>query len=124
MSTNGENWLGAPSSEDYDSDTDRRTNSVIKETSTNNTWRPLQLLNLYRLLISGGFCVLLITESNHSLFNEINSAPLVIISICYLILSLCYVVTIVKQSPSFNTQVTLHIITDIIAITLLAHYSW
>ena len=129
MNTQGNNWpdISTPSdnSDNYGG-RDRRqaskNSATPREHAANNTWRPLQLLNLYRLLISGGLCTLLVTESRHSLFNEINSAPLVIISICYLICSLFYVVTISSQTPSFNKQVALHVVTDIIAITLLAHY--
>ncbi|NOX26799.1 MAG: HAMP domain-containing histidine kinase [Gammaproteobacteria bacterium] len=126
MSIKGNHWPGVntpnDSSDDY-AGVDRRNTNEYSNSNGANTWRPLQLLNFYRLLISGGFCVLLLTEGRHSLFNEVNSAPLVLISVSYLIFSLLYFWTIAQRKPNFYRQVTLHIVTDIIAITMLANYS-
>ncbi len=123
MSTNGNHWPCIDSPIDYSGPDRRHAQSRGGQDSSNNTWRPLQLLNLYRLLISGGLSALFFAESYHSLFNGINPAPLVVISFGYLLCSLCYVITIKYKKPRFSRQVSLHIVTDIIAITLLAHFA-
>ena len=103
---------------------DRRENGRLDILDKNrNTWRPLLLLNLYRLLISSSFFVLVIAENYHSVFQEVNTAPLIIISASYLLLCLAFFQSILRKIPAFHFQVLIHIVTDIAAICLFAHFS-
>jgi len=123
MSTEANNWPNTNTPPNYHGAERRSSGAPSQADTANNTWRPLQLLNLYRLLISGGLCVLLATTNHHDLFNDINLLPLGIISLGYLVCSVFYASTISLRKPKFSQQVSIHIITDVIAITLLAHFS-
>jgi len=122
MSTKATNWPNTNTPPNYSGSDRRQAGATSRQDDTSNTWRPLQLFNFYRLLISNSLCVLLLTENYHNLFGDINSTPIAVISICYLIFSLFYLWTVSTQTPHFNTQISLHVITDIIAITLLGHF--
>ncbi len=122
MSTKANYWPRTNTPSNYSGPDRRQADTASGQDNASNTWRPLQLFNFYRLAISSSLCALLITENHHNLFSDINSAPLVVISVCYLVFSLFYLRTIATQTPGFNKQVTLHVVTDIIAITLLAHF--
>ena len=102
---------------------ENRRQSDKPHSQANNTWRPLQLLNLYRLLISGGYLALLVAENTHNIFSDVNTAPLVVISTLYLVLTLLFTYSIQQKKPLFELQLLAQIFTDIIAITLLAHFS-
>lgn len=102
---------------------ENRRQSDKPHSQANNTWRPLQLLNLYRLLISGGYLALLVAENTHNIFNDVNTAPLVVISALYLVLTLLFTYSIQQKKPLFELQLLAQIFTDIIAITILAHFS-
>ncbi|MBL4851435.1 MAG: ATPase [Gammaproteobacteria bacterium] len=122
MSTKANYWPNTNTPPSYSGSDRRQAGAASHQDDTSNTWRPLQLFNFYRLLISSSLCVLLLTENYHDLFGNINSTPIAVISICYLIFSLFYLWTVSTQTPYFNTQISLHVITDIIAITLLGHF--
>lgn len=91
--------------------------------ASQQTWRPLQLLNYYRLTLSSIIALLTISHvdlkplggHNYSLFKAI---ALVYFGVCIL-----NYFTIKKRQPAFHIQVYSHIIIDITAITLLMHAS-
>lgn len=124
MNTKANTWQRENTAADYNGK--ERRNSTFapgSKNATDNTWRPLQLLNLYRLLISGGFFALLLAERQHNIFNDVNTAPLIVTSFVYLACAIVFARNILRHKPRFDSQVVLHIVTDVVAITLLAHFS-
>ncbi len=85
------------------------------------TWRPLRLFNVYRLLISGalfiyaltGFDPKQIAHHDYFLFN--------LTATTYLASCIFNFVTIQRRRPEFTVQVYFQVIVDIIAITLFMH---
>lgn len=86
-------------------------------------WKPLALLNLYRLLISGlfsglfysGFLLPPLASHNPVLFYSV--------SLLYFAAAIVFILLIGNRWPRFNIQVYGQIIIDIVAITLLMHAS-
>jgi len=86
-------------------------------------WKPLALLNLYRLLISGLFVALFF--SGH-LFSPLASHDPVLFlgtALLYLAAAIVFVFMISSRWPRFDVQVYLQISTDILATMLLMHAS-
>ncbi len=94
-----------------------------RATSSTNSWRPLRLLNGYRLLIAALFNALYYT---HHLFSPLGaSAPRLFgaVSTIYLLACLVSVGLNVWQRPGFHLQVFFLVLVDTLAITLLMHSS-
>ena len=92
-------------------------------TNPAHTWRPLRLFNLYRLLLSGLFVVLVFSDVSIKPIGEYNPPLFNSVTILYLLFAITTCFTIGKRTPQFTTQVHIQTITDIIAITLLMHAS-
>ncbi len=86
-------------------------------------WKPLALLNLYRLLISGLFTVLFFSDSLFSPLASHNPLLFVATTLVYFTAAIVFIVLISNRWPRFDIQVYLQIGTDIIATTLLMHAS-
>ena len=86
-------------------------------------WRPLHLLNLYRLFISGIFVSLVFTNIELTPFGMMLPELFQFISFAYLTASFINGVTIRWHWPALWLQTHLHIIIDICAIILLMHAS-
>ncbi|MFQ5470498.1 MAG: ATP-binding protein [Gammaproteobacteria bacterium] len=94
-----------------------------EEISALQTWKPLQFLNLYRLLLAGLIATLCATQLLPKPLGEFNQPLFFGVSFLYLAFSIVNILTIRWQNPSFNSQVYAHIFVDILAITLLMHAS-
>lgn len=123
MNSKAKAWLEENNTSAYQGDDRRRPDTSNSKIANNNTWRPLQLLNLYRLLISGGYFALLLAENEHNIFSNVNTAPLLVIGITYLFSALVFAYALHIKKTAFELQLLAQIITDIAAITLLAHFS-
>ncbi|MCU7835747.1 MAG: hypothetical protein KZQ83_10930 [gamma proteobacterium symbiont of Taylorina sp.] len=86
-------------------------------------WRPLHLLNLYRLLISGIFSSLIFADIQLNPFGMMEPELFQIISFAYLTASFLNGITIRWHWPNLWLQTHLHIIIDITAIILIMHTS-
>ena len=87
------------------------------------TWRPLWLFNLYRLVLSGFFTVLAFSDLNIKPIGEYNTPLLYVTSVVYLLLAIGACFTIHWRTPRFTRQVYSQTVIDIVAITLLMHAS-
>lgn len=99
-----------------------RSNPLLSESDA-YTWGPLNFLNLYRLLISGLFVTFYFTGNPFQQLASHNSNLFYITSALYLITALMFGLMIRLHKPDFNLQIHLHIISDIIFVTLLMHAS-
>jgi two-component system sensor histidine kinase PilS (NtrC family) len=86
-------------------------------------WRPLDFLNLYRLLISGIFVALIFTQIQVKPFGISNPELFQIVSFGYLIASLLNGITIRWHWPALWFQSHIHIILDFCAILLVMYSS-
>ncbi len=91
--------------------------------SDTQIWKPLALLNLYRLLISGLFTVLF--YSGYLLPPLASHDPVLFygVALVYFAAAIVFILLISNRWPRFNIQVYLQIGTDILATTLLMHAS-
>ena len=87
------------------------------------TWRPLRLFNLYRLILSGLFVVLTLSDINFNPIGEYNAQLFSATAIIYLLINTVSSFTIRWRSPGFTTQVYSQALIDIFALTLLMHAS-
>ncbi len=87
------------------------------------SWRPLHLLNLYRLLISGIFVVIIFSNTQISPFGSTHPELFQIASFAYLATSILNGITIRWRWPSLRLQTHTHIIFDFCAIILIMHAS-
>lgn len=87
------------------------------------TWKPLQVLNLYRLALAllfsglglGGLGPRFLGEQFPELFNWT--------SVAYLVFALGSALTISRRRPGFGTQVYLQVAADVAAVTIFMHAS-
>lgn len=87
------------------------------------TWRPLRLFNLYRMIMAGFFCIIAISDTQTSTFGEHLPLLFDIAAGSYLIITIANVFTIASRKPRFQTQVYIQVIIDILIITLLIYSS-
>jgi len=87
------------------------------------SWRPLHLLNLYRLLISGIFVALIFSNIQINPFGSSHPELFQIVSFGYLIASIIIGITIRWRWPALWLQTHTHIILDFCAIILIMHAS-
>ncbi|MDZ7802427.1 sensor histidine kinase [Thiohalophilus sp.] len=86
-------------------------------------WKPLALLNLYRLLISGLFTGLFYSDYLLPPLASHDPVLFYAVSLIYFALAIIFIVLISNRWPRFELQIYLQIGTDILATTLLMHAS-
>ena len=87
------------------------------------TWRPLRLLNFYRMTLSGLFVAVYLFGPAQDILGEQNPWLFEITSIAYLGFSFVYSYTIRLHLFPFQLQTSVQILTDIVVLTLLMHAS-
>ena len=87
------------------------------------TWKPLEFLNAYRFLISVFLVALIYTDSLFAPLGSSSPRLFLFTTLAYLVLSLVYAPLLRWHRPAFRVQVSLQLLTDIIATTLLMHAS-
>ncbi len=87
------------------------------------SWRPLHLLNLYRLLISGIFVAIIFSNMQIKPFGSTHTELFQIASFGYLIASVLNGITIRWRWPALRLQTHIHIILDFCVIILIMHAS-
>ncbi|WP_126453554.1 sensor histidine kinase [Sulfuriflexus mobilis] len=86
-------------------------------------WRPLHLLNLYRMVLAGLFLVLILNATNIAPLGEHNRALFHYTALVYLVFGILFSFAIQRQWLAYRIQVPLHFCIDLVAITLLMHAS-
>lgn len=92
-------------------------------TPAQQTWRPLRLFNLYRLLISGAFLINAMMDFSIQSIGQHDPTIFQLTAIAYFIVSVANVFTIYWRRPEFSIQVYFQVVVDCVAITLLLHAS-
>ncbi len=95
----------------------------VGASSREYTWRPLEFLNKYRLLIAVFFSLILIFDLQFPPLASHDPTLFFVVSLAYLFFAAVFVLLLRWQWPSFYTQIYLHISVDIIATVLLMHAS-
>ena len=103
--------------------TTSRVSPSAVETLYRQTWKPLNLLNLYRLFLAGLFSLVAITKIDLSPLGQQDHRLFLITSIAYLAFALLSAVTISRRKPNFPLQLYVQILVDIICIILLMYVS-
>lgn len=87
------------------------------------TWKPLEFLNAYRFLISVFLTALIYTDTLFAPLGSTSPRLFLFTTLGYLGLSLIYAPLLRWHRPGFRVQVTMQLLTDIVATTLLMHAS-
>ncbi|NOT17817.1 MAG: PAS domain-containing protein [Sulfuriferula sp.] len=82
-------------------------------------WKSLHYLNLYRLIISGVFLLSTYLDSNNLRFEHASTVMFAVYSTIYLGLAALFIMTISLRRPSFNVQLNMQVLTDIVMVVLM-----
>lgn len=87
------------------------------------TWRPLRLLNLYRLMLAGLFAALALGPIELDPLGKFAPGLFTTAAVLYLAGAIASSFTIAWRRPHFTLQVYLQVVLDIVALTLIMHAS-
>lgn len=87
------------------------------------TWRPLELLNLYRLIASALLTFVALAHVKFIPLGELSPAMFIVVAIGYLLTSLLFMITLRARIPGFKLQLYAHTAVDIACIVLLTYAS-
>lgn len=87
------------------------------------TWRPLRLLNYYRLFLSAIFLLFFTSGFTGQILGTQHPPLFFWMCLLYVVISLSFIFATYTRSPDFKTQVGIQAIVDIISITVLMHTS-
>lgn len=93
------------------------------EASRRLTWRPLGLLNTYRLILAALLAFAALAQLELPPLGEHSPALFIASSVVYLLLALLFVVTINTRTPGFRTQLYMQLLADIACVILLTYAS-
>jgi two-component system sensor histidine kinase PilS (NtrC family) len=93
------------------------------DTQPDSFWVSLSYFNVYRLLLAGVFLSAVVIFGDSLNFGSHNLAQFRYVSVAYLMLGVAYQVLLEKMRRHFNFQLSLHVITDIVATVLLMNAS-
>jgi Signal transduction histidine kinase len=91
--------------------------------SDSYTWKPLRILNLYRLTIASLFLPVSLSGYGPTFLGKYDPALFRTVALLYLGFGLISAATLLRHRPVFHTQVYTQIAGDILALTLLMHAS-
>src|SRR3569832_1086143 len=92
-------------------------------TSQRQPWRPLELLNIYRLISSALLTFVALVHVQLIPLGEQNPALFIVVSIGYLLAALLFVITLHARAPGFHVQLYAQALVDIVCIILLTYSS-
>ena len=87
------------------------------------TWRPLRLLNYYRLFLSAVFLLFFSTGFTGQILGTQQPSLFFWTCLLYIAISLSFIYATYVHSPDFKSQVGIQAVVDIITITVLMHTS-
>ncbi len=93
------------------------------EQDAGQTWRPLRLFNLYRMLLAGLLLIIGAADLDFKPIGQNNPGLYFSVTGIYFLICIANAFTIAWKRPNFTTQVYLHVLIDIAAITLIMHAS-
>ncbi|MEJ2142142.1 MAG: ATP-binding protein [Gammaproteobacteria bacterium] len=96
---------------------------IRPQNTTDDAWRPLTLINLFRFLIAALFVILYLTDSLFPPLASHHPQLFYSVSIAYVTMTVIIGFLNYYEKPSFESQAYLNVYSDIIAITLLMHAS-
>lgn len=99
------------------------TPSDHQELKEQFTWRPLKLLNYYRLFLASIFLVFFITGFTGNILGTQQPTLFFWSCLLYTAISAAFIYASYSRSPDFKTQVSIQTAVDIITITTLMHAS-
>ena len=88
-----------------------------------DNWRPLRFLNLYRLTLAGLLTVLSVTESKLHVLGSSHPDLFTYTCISWLLASIAFSFALRHRWLPSQMQLNIHMLTDIITITMLMHAS-
>ncbi len=93
------------------------------EDQAKNTWKPLALLNVYRLSISGVFLLLSVSDNLFAPLASLNPDLFLGASAGYFTFGVLFALLVRWRMPDFEIQVRAGVFTDVVFICLLMHAS-
>src|SRR5471032_2140692 len=93
------------------------------DTQPDSFWVSLRYFNIYRLLLAGVFLAAVLIFGDSLNFGSHNLVLFQFVAGGYLLLAVAYQVPLEKMRTHFNFQLSLHVITDIVASVLLMNAS-
>lgn len=93
------------------------------ELADDTYWRPVQYFAFYRLLVAAFFLAAITLGGSALNIGEQNPRLFQWVSIGYLIAAVLFWVAVLRLRRAFNTQLTLQVATDVLALTLLMYAS-
>ena len=93
------------------------------DTHPDSFWISLGYFNIYRLLLAGAFLAAVLVFGDNLNFGSHNLVLFEYVAGAYLLLAAAYQVLLEKMRRFFNFQLSLHVITDIVASVLLMNAS-
>lgn len=93
------------------------------DTQPDSFWVSLRYFNIYRLLLAGVFLAAVLIFGDSLNFGSHNLVLFEYVAGAYLLLAVAYQVLLEKMRSYFNFQLSLHVITDIVASVLLMNAS-
>lgn len=90
---------------------------------SHQNWKLLEYLNYYRLVIAASVSFLALTTTKLPLIGQSHPQLFLIVGLLYVFVSGFSLTTIHYRRPSFNTQSTVLIFCDVVALSLLVHAS-
>ena len=96
---------------------------LTPDTQPDSFWVSLRYFNIYRLLLAAVFLSIVLVFGDSLNFGSHNLALFKYVSSVYLVLAVVYQALLEKVRRYFNIQLSLHVITDIVASVLLMNAS-
>lgn len=93
------------------------------DTQPDSFWVSLRFFNIYRLLLAAAFLAAVMVFADNLNFGSHNLALFKYVSAAYLLLATAYQVLLERVRHNFNFQLSMHVITDIVATVLLMNAS-
>jgi two-component system sensor histidine kinase PilS (NtrC family) len=98
-------------------------NDTTASQGTRTAWRALRLFNLYRLVLSGLFSVLVVTGNLPPPLGSYNRRMFALVVIAYLALTVVGQAAVERRFGSLGLQTLAQVLLDIVAITLMMYAS-
>src|SRR3569833_3702471 len=92
-------------------------------TSQRQTWRPLELLNIYRLISSALLTFVALVHVQFIPLGEQNPALFIVVSIGYLLAAQLFVIALHDRAPGFHVPLYAQALVDFVCIILLTYSS-
>ncbi|MDH5393324.1 MAG: ATP-binding protein [Gammaproteobacteria bacterium] len=99
------------------------TPAALHEIQDQLSWRPLRLLNYYRLFLATVFLFFFISGFTGKILGTQQPSLFFWVCLLYLVISVAFIYTAYTRSPDFKQQVGIQAAIDIITITVLMHAS-